>query len=295
MRGFATLHPVVELIYFVSTIAFACYFMHPVFLAISFVLALATALSAKGTRSYKSTLTLVLTMITLMTFINPIVNHRGETVLLYLPTGNPFTMESAVYGFCAGVMIGAVLCLFVFFNSVMTGDKLTYLFGRVAPSLALVFSMTLRFVPAFTLQMKKVTNAHRGMGRDIRKGNIIERTKLILDILSSMLGWSMENAIETADSMRARGFGIGKRSSYSIFTFTTRDRGVLAYLIFLVVYILIAVISGITDFEYFPRIYEWRLSAYGISVAVCYGLLCALPVILDIKEGLEWKLLRSKI
>lgn len=295
MRGFVSLHPVAGLIYFVSTIGFACYLMHPVFLAISFVSAVAVSLAIKGRHSYKSTFTLVFSTIALMAVINPIVNHRGETILFYLSTSNPFTLESAVYGVCAGVMIGAVLCLFLSFNDCFTGDKLTYLFGRIAPSLALVFSMTLRFVPAFTMQMKKVVNAHRGMGRDIRKGSIVHRMRLALDILSSTLGWSMENAIETADSMRSRGFGLGKRTAYSIFTLTSRDRCVMLYMVVLIVYILTAIISGVTDFEYFPGIDNWRLNAYGLSVAVCYGLLCALPVILEIKEGIEWKYLQSKI
>ena len=91
--------------------------------------------------------------------------------------------------------------------------------GKIIPAMSLVISMTLRFVPKFAAQLKVVTNAQRTMGRDVSNGSILQRAKHGLNILSIMATWSLENAIETADSMKSRGYGIPGRTAFSIFTF----------------------------------------------------------------------------
>ena len=80
-------------------------------------------------------------------FINTAFNHEGITVLYYLPDGNPLTFESVVYGFASSVMLINVIVWFSCYSSVMTSDKFIYLFGKIIPSLSLIFSMTLSFIP----------------------------------------------------------------------------------------------------------------------------------------------------
>ena len=62
-------------------------------------------------------------------------NHEGATILAYLPSGNPLTLESIVYGLSAAVMMASVILWFSCYNAVMTSDKFAYLFGRVIPAL----------------------------------------------------------------------------------------------------------------------------------------------------------------
>ena len=84
---------------------------------------------------------------------------------------------------------------------------------KVAPSLSLVLSMTLRFVPKFTAQMKKVRQSQKCIGRDVSDGGLISRIKHGIKIISIMITWSLENAIETADSMKSRGHGLKGRDA----------------------------------------------------------------------------------
>ena len=42
-----------------------------------------------------------------------------------------------------------------------------------------------------------------------------------------MVTWSLESAIDTADSMRSRGYGEPGRTAFSIYRFDDRDRGLL--------------------------------------------------------------------
>ena len=234
-------------------------------------------------------------MLLLMALINPAFNHEGVTIIKYLPGGNPLTLESIIYGFCAAVMIASVICHFSCYNEVVTSDKFIYLFGRVIPALSLVISMTLRFIPKFTNQLKVVTNAQKCIGRDVTCGSLLSRLKNGINILSIMITWSFENAIETADSMTSRGYGIGGRTAFSIFKFDKRDKNALGVILVLGVCTFAGSISGTVGFEFFPMIKMADVSLLGVSTLLSYLLLCTFPIFIEIREVRKWNALKSKI
>ena len=82
-------------------------------------------------------------MLLMMALINPAFNHEGVTIIDYLPSGNPLTLESIVYGFTSAVMIVSVICHFSCYNEIMTSDKFIYLFGKIIPAMSLIISMTM--------------------------------------------------------------------------------------------------------------------------------------------------------
>jgi len=231
----------------------------------------------------------------MMAIMNPAFNHEGVTIISYLPDGNPLTLESIIYGLCAATMIVSVICHFSCYNEVMTSDKFIYLFGKIIPGLSLIISMTLRFVPKFTAQLKIVTNAQKCLGRDVSSGNIIKRAKCGLNILSIMTTWSLENAIETADSMKSRGYGIPGRTAFSIFSFDKRDIRALVCILFLGLYTFVGNLMGGMYFRFFPSMKTAEISPFGISVFSAYFLLCIFPVIIEIREVRRWKALKLKI
>ena len=289
MNEFSRLHPIVSFTYFALTIGFSMIFMNPIFLLTSLTFAVLHSLLQDGARSAKSNLFYMLPMILLMALINPAFNHEGVTILAYLPSGNPLTLESVIYGVASAFMLASVLCRFSVFNKIFTSDKLICLFGRILPSLSLIISMTLRFVPRFKVQLKAVTDAQKCVGRDITSGSLKRRIKNGLDILSSMTSWSLENAIETADSMKARGYGLSGRTAFSIYRFDKRDLAVLMSTVIPACYVIAGAILGEIDFKYFPSFKINDVSFYGVSVYVSYGLLCALPIIFELWEVTKWK------
>ena len=295
MSEFKTYHPMVNFTYFVFVIGFSCFFMHPVCLGISVISGFVYSVMLKGRKAIKKNLIYMLPMIIAMALINPAFNHEGMTIIDYLPSGNPLTLESVVYGICAAVMIVSVICHFSCYNDVMTSDKFIYLFGKIIPAMSLIISMTLRFVPKFTAQLKVVANAQKCLGRDVSKGGIIKRAKYGLNILSVMTTWALENSIETADSMKARGYGIPGRTAFSIFNFDKRDKKALICILLLGIYILVGNLTGGVYITFFPSIKTAGVSVYGISIFAAYLLLCICPVIIEIREVRKWKALRSKI
>lgn len=295
MNEFKTYHPIVNFTYFLLVIGFSCVFMHPSCLAISLLSAFLYSVMLKGKKAVRTNLIYMIPMLIFAALINPAFNHEGVTIIKYLPGGNPLTLESVIYGLAAAVMLVSVICWFSCYNEIMTSDKFIYLFGRIIPSLSLIISMTLRFIPKFSAQLKVVANSQRCMGRDISNGSIIQRAKHGLSILSIMTTWALENAIETADSMKSRGYGYPGRTAFSIFTFDKRDKKALFCIIVLGVYTLAGYLSGGMYFRYFPSVKTNNLSVFGMSVFISYSALCMCPIIIELREVRRWKAIKSKI
>jgi len=286
------------MLYFMVVIGFAMFFMHPICLCISLVCSFAYALYLNGKKAVRMGLIFLLPMLILTALLNPLFNHQGATILVYLPGGNPLTLESIMYGIAASVMLITVISWFSCFNAVMTSDKFVYLLGRIIPALSLILSMALRFVPRFRAQINVVSNAQKCIGQDVTNGNILRRAKHGMKILSIMVTWALENAIETADSMKSRGYGLPGRTAFSIFRFDKRDGRAMVFILICAAAILAGAVLEVYRFRYFPTI---RHISGGGSVLwtallfVIYFALCIFPLIVNIKEDINWKRIKSKI
>ena len=294
MNEFKMYHPLVNFSYFAYVLGFACTWMHPLMLASSLVCSFLYMCIINGEQALHS-LAFLLPAMLITAVINPLFNHEGMTILGYLPDGNPLTQESIIYGLCAAASLVSVLCFFMCFSTVMTSDKFMYLFGKIIPSLSLILSMTLRFVPLFSERLKKTVEVQKCIGKGLDEKGVFKKIKNALRILSITVTWALENAIDTADSMKARGYGTGKRTSFSNYRLEKRDIAVLFYILLLGIYVIVGNISGQTDFSFFPVIKSTPITIYSISVFVSYFLLCITPVIIELWEVRKWKYLRSKI
>ena len=95
----------------------------------------------------------MLPMLVAMALINPAFNHEGVTIIDYLPSGNPLTLESIIYGLCAAIMIVSVICHFSCYNEVMTSDKFIYLFGKIIPAIGSTKTTIINHYKAQTLSV----------------------------------------------------------------------------------------------------------------------------------------------
>ena len=192
-------------------------------------------------------------------------------------------------------MIATVMLWFVNFNRVITSDKFIYLFGRIIPAMSLVLSMTLRFIPKFKAQLNSVVDAQKSIGRDISEGSLWQRTKIAITVLSIMVTWALENAIETADSMKSRGYGLTGRTAFSIYRFDDRDKMAMLYLGFCGFYLLSGMIVSAFGFRYFPSIRYIGMNPVTLSFQFVYLIMCLMPVVLNAAEERKWKAIHSKM
>ncbi|NLB81606.1 MAG: energy-coupling factor transporter transmembrane protein EcfT [Clostridiaceae bacterium] len=284
---FSTYHPITVFIYIVVIIIIAIMLIHPVCLCVSIVAAVYYALSAKGYNDTSFVFKFALPVIALFALINPLVNHRGETFLFYL-NNNPITLESFAAGLCAGIMLVSIMLWFVSFNHAMTSDKFLFLFGRLSPAAALISSMTIRLVPQLKNKTMVIANAQKTIGRDISTGSLICRFKNGVKIFSILITWSLENSIETADSMNARGYGNKNRGSFSPFMFEKKDAAAITVILVCFVILVLLSIKGYAMFSFFPVI-QSSAPIQIMPVAFIYILLCFIPKIFNTAELIYWK------
>ncbi len=292
---FINYHPVVNFMYFVAVIGFSMFLMNPVCLVISLISALVYSAVINGKGALKSGIYGILPMMIVAALVNSFFNHQGMTIIAYFPNGNPMTLEAIVYGVLTAAMIGAVIFWFSCYNTIVTEDKLMYLFGKVIPSMSLVISMTMRFVPRFKTHLKQVVDAQKGIGRDVSKGKVLKRIQMGMSVLSIMTSWIMENSLETAASMKARGYGLRGRTAFSLFRFTRRDMGMLIFITGVSAYILMGIFDGGLEFICFPGFEMAELSAFSLSVYAVYFMLCTAPIFIEVRMKYKWNVIESKI
>jgi energy-coupling factor transport system permease protein len=267
--------------------------MHPGCQIISLICALSYNLYLKGKKALKFNFVFLLPLFLVYAVINPAFSHEGATILAYLPSGNPLTLESIAYGISSSLMICTVIIWFSSYNVIMTADKFVYLFGRVIPAMSLILSMTLRLIPKFKAQIKVVSDAQKCVGRDVSNGGLIQRAKNGVTIISIMVSWALENAIETADSMKSRGYGLPGRTAFSIYRFDNRDRMALFAILACSSYILLGAALDGMKWRYYPTMKGADLNAYTLSLYACYFILCITPLYLNVREDRKWNALKS--
>ena len=295
MDTFSGYHPLINFTYFVIVIGLSMFYMHPVFLALSLIGSVSYSIYLKGRKTVKVFLLGMLPVCLLAAAANPLFSHAGATMLFYLKDGNPVTLESIVYGLASGLMLAGVISWFSVFHEVMTSDKFMYLFGKVIPAFSLLLSMTLRFVPRFTGQIKRVAEAQQCIGRNVNNGNIFQRAVHGLKILSITTTWALENSVETADSMKSRAYGLRGRTNFSIYRFDRRDGMLLAFLLGVFGTLLFCMHLRKLKILYFPVFIMNETTAGALILYILYGILCMLPLILNIAEDRKWRSLRSEI
>lgn len=285
---FADFHPLVNFLFYVSVITFSFLTNNYILQTILFLSSSLYLILLNPKDGLKKLLAYLLFAMVII-IINPLVNHQGQTILTYLWDGNPLTLESIIYGISQGLMLIILLLWFSTYNYVMTSDKFIYIFGKIIPKSSLIFSMVLRFVPLYKKQIVSIEKAQRGIGNGIKNKNIFQKLKNGLKIFSIFVTWALENSIETADSMKSRGYGLKNRTAYSIYIFSTRDK-VLLIIMFLCSFIFgIFMFKGMYRIVYYPTIKISVFNIYSVVGVLLFTLLCNIPVLINIFEDLNWR------
>ena len=327
---FSRYHPVVNLIFYLLVLGTTMFQMSVGLVFISLFSAVVYYFMLKKTEGLKYC-AVVVGIIIVSAIINPLFSHKGGTLLFYLFTGNPVTLESIIYGLISAIIIGAMLLWFSTFNQVMGVERILGAIGKVLPNVSLLITMIMRFIPQYTRHQRKVSMVNKVNKRNYdekinllnrektEKENVIEARKRqkkknyieackkqkkkngidkIIDSIkegsrtfSITTTWALENSIYTADSMKARGFGTGRRTNYSNYKFQKRDYLLMGWLVIL----WLVVVFSLEREKVYTYYYPFIQVKNNMVVYLMYGLLCLTPVLINVKEEIRWLILKSRI
>ena len=287
--GFSKCHPVTNFVFFLGAICFGVVFQHPAYLLCAGICAGVYYLLLQGRKALLRIL-MLLPLLIVIAGINPIFNTRGDHIL-FLLFGRPYTLEAFLYGLATGAILVITLLWFGCYSRVMTEDKFTALFGSLTPSLSLLLVMVFRLIPSLLSKAKQIMGARRAIGKGGEKASGKEKLSQGATVLLALTGWALESSIITADSMRSRGYGTIRRSSFQIYRMRSSDWCLLAITVITAGITLWGAFSGATAAEFVPA-----YTAAPVSVFLpVYCMYLLIPTFIHIKEVLLCRIFISKI
>jgi len=290
--GWSSIHPLPAFLYYAALLGLSMLLLHPIYLltAVAWTLWLWNMTDKKGI-SPKKIGYYVLTG-AVIAMANPLFTHRGATILFYM-LDQPVTLESVVYGFLMMLSLLAILFAFQSYQLVMTGEKTMVLFARMAPRTTLVIRMAMRFVPLLLRRFKQVYDVQRTQGMSQGRRSLRRKARDGMQLVSILLTWSLEEAIISARSMRARGYGLHRRTNYTRYRMRRGDWILLIAIAVTVGVILIGKYVGYATFETYPRLGTIAFADYEWAVYFAYCSFLLIPLYLEGKEWYSWRWWRS--
>lgn len=288
---FDSYHPMINLIYFTAAIACMILFDHPVFLMISYLAAFAYSVLLNGKRSAVFNLCLI-PLIGAYAAWYSYYNHFGVTNLRTNFIGNQITLEAVAAGVERGVTIASVIMMCTCIFAVVSTDKIIYLFGRISPKLSLFLAVLLRFIPRVGVRAGRIERSREGIGKGCKQGNLLQKLKHSCSFISTLITWTLEDFVESAASMKCRGYSLRGRTAFSIYRFDNRDRGFVLAQFFCMTVIAAAAALNQTNIQYDPEIVMNRITPISYVFYVIYGCFLLLPMLLQIIG--EWRFMSDK-
>ncbi len=285
---FDRVHPVVALVYFGALLVIDMVAVQPVYMLVTFAGMLGYAIMLRG-RSAVRMLAWQMPLVALIALANPLFSLYGSTELFRI-ADRPFYLESFIFGACMGLLLACIILIISNASQVLSSDKVMALFGNRMPTVGLMLSMTLRLVPKFVRRGQTIAAAQHActaarLGRGTLPDNARSASRANLRLVSVLMGWSMEDSLETADAMRSRGWAVGnQRTTYARYRFRRFDAAVLAAVIGMAALSALTAWIACSSFAFYPTI-----GSLGPWYApVPYALLVFFPLIIEARERLVW-------
>lgn len=286
-------HPVFRLLLIFTILLITMFCQSVSGAVISFVGAAAAVLMTKDIKGAAKDIAFSFCLLALMTITNPLFSHRGKTPLFFI-NDLPYTLESLVYGADLGISLVAMIMWFSVLNRLVSKSDMLYMFGKFAPKTALTISMVMGYIPKIKLKLTEISRAQKGSGIFTSESKA-DRICFGGTIFAAVTAWSTESSAETAQAMRARGYGYSRRSSAQARRFRPTDIATIAVTALLLATSLFGYANGGGKFSFYPAVTFPESDIYTYLFYAALAVLAFLPAFLIAKEKLKWKYLTAKI
>lgn len=291
------IHPAVGFFYIAAVLVITMITMNPYLLAISCITSIIVMGYLKGFSELRKNIVPDISVIIFTVGIQPVFSGSGKTVLYYV-NDRAVYLEGYIYGLVIALLLITVFNWCTVMRILMDSEKWMYLIGRLSPTLAMMITMILRFIPLMRQRYRVIHEGQVGMGRYnnlySKKKNVlyafmgfIEKIRHRIKEISILISWSLENSIETSDSMESRGYGLKGRTSYHRYILKKTDIIQMILIAGAFAYVLVPVLLRQFRAYYLPRVYIESVSVWHVIVMVVYIVLAVFPVVFYKKSDIE--------
>ncbi|WP_253904626.1 energy-coupling factor transporter transmembrane component T [Adlercreutzia sp. ZJ473] len=284
--AFDALHPVVAVAYAAIALVLTMAAFQPVLVALALASAVCLGVCLRGGCQVARAALWQVPMLVLVALANPLFSPMGSTELFRIGVRAVY-FESFAYGLCMGALLMAVMVEFANAACVLTSDKVTGVLGNRLPTVALMTSMCMRLIPRFVRQGREIS-AVQGACTAARQTISFGKAARLREgarVASALVGWGMENSLETADAMRSRGWASGRtRTTYRRQRFARADALALAVVLGLGAACAACAWAATSQYRFYPSLSTLTLW-WGY---VPYALYFFLPCLVVLGDRLRW-------
>jgi energy-coupling factor transport system permease protein len=288
LRALHSLHPFTSFCYFIGFAALSMNLLHPVYLLTGLIGMTVLNYFIDRGRQLRSFLPFFLLTGIAVGLANPLFSHRGRIILFYF-MDQPITVEAILYGCVMMLSLLSILVCFLAYNQVMSSGKFLFLFSKAFQKVGLLVMMSVRFVPLVQRRLNQIMMVQKTRGVNPWEGPFRKRVKDAVLILQIVVTWSLEEALQTSDSMKARGYGVlGKRGSYHPYRFRLVDAIVLCILFGTAGICIVGWMFGLGVLQIYPRLGSIHFQGEQWVIYSSYVLFIIVPMLLEGRERMKW-------
>jgi len=291
MMKLTVIHPAVYIIYYLVLIIFAFLFNNPYYL-ISLLVCVSVLITLQGISSeFKNLIRFFIPMSLLIIILNPLVSHVGVTKIYLM--GNYFiTLEAVTYGILMSLSLLIILLLFTSYSNAVSYQEMLYIFSKKFPNISMIIIMALRFIPLLNFRLSEVNKVfqfdQKHSNNEKKDEGKIDKLKNTAKMLAVVVSWSLEESMLTANSMKARGYGITQRTSYLSFKFRKIDYYFMVIVLVSALVCIAGLLQGQGRIEIYPQL-NFSFSENIFNMYYFSFLILLLPLIyLEFKERSVW-------
>jgi energy-coupling factor transport system permease protein len=186
----------------------------------------------------------------LAALINVLAGHTGADVMFRLPdwlplAGGPITLESLAYGGAMGMGLVAALLAFAPLSLVLEPHDVVDAMPNALERTGIAVATSMNLVSGIGRTFVSVRDAQQMRGwrpRGLRSWN---------EVLVPVVLTAIEDSVLLAEAMEARGFGAGRRTSYSQTSWTRWDGAVALSAVAVAVLFVSARVAGVA-MDWYP-------------------------------------------
>ncbi|MCD6453499.1 MAG: energy-coupling factor transporter transmembrane protein EcfT [Dehalococcoidales bacterium] len=276
------LNPFSKLAWIGSVLILALILDNPLFLLALFLLVLPIIKVAGIWKEWLSTMKFSLFMCLAIILINALVSSRGSHILFEAPFRIPvmgipvITLEAILYGVAMSLRLLVIISVFAVLTFTIHPDDmmLAMIKMKLPYKSVLVISLSTRFIPTLVDDTQRITDIQRSRGLELDGGGLAHRIKSRSSIVIALLSNSLDRAVQVAEAMESRAFGIGRgRTFYKDIKFTITDITTVVFALLPGVLGIVMGIYGYGQYQYYPTFErislngpEWYLLALMTSL-----------------------------
>lgn len=222
------------------------------------VIVLAAAFSVLAARAGLARMKRLLTGVGLVSAFDALLNfisaHLGSTVLFQLPDslpalGGPYTLEALVFGLSSGATVAGAVLAAAPFSLVLSTDEVVDALPGVLSRTGTAIAASLNLVPSIATSFTEVAEAQRLRGWRPRG------PRSWAEVVVPVVLTGVEGSIQLAESMEARGYGSGPRTSFRSTTMRAADWWTVAAAALAVLMFVAARLAGLAlDWDPYPTL-----------------------------------------